>query len=319
MAAFMAEGSLTCGCAGKSTPLRPFTAALHAVYKPRMTPEVDLLASYWTLAVGAVPHTGPEYSSVDFRVRVEEAARAGFTGIGLWHADLEYSLQRYSLADMKKILTDNGIRHVELEFLTGWFKDGEEKAQSDVTKTLLFKAAAALGARAIKVGDFTNQKCPMPKLIERFAGLCREAQDYGTRIAFEMMPFSIISSLKDALTLAQGTDARNGGIFFDLWHMVKLNIPYDAVASFPAQYRIGMEINDGFSREHSIPDMVEETTGHRQLCGDGEFDIRTFVTKVRAAGWTGPWGIEVLNKKLRQEDIHTLAPKVYRTTIAQFT
>jgi len=283
-----------------------------------MNTQVDLLASYWTLAVGAVPHTGPEHSSVDFRVRVEEAAKAGFSGMGLWHADLEHTLKRYSLTDMKKILTDNGIRHVELEFLTGWFKDGEEKAQSDVTKKLLFEAAAGLGARAIKVGDFTNQTCPMPKLIERFAGLCREAEDYGTRVAFEMMPFSIISSLEDALTLSQGAAAHNGGIFFDLWHMVKLNIPYDKVAAFPARYRIGMEINDGFSREHSMPDMVEETTQYRQLCGEGEFDIKSFVAKIHAAGWTGPWGIEVLNKKLRQEDIHTLAPKVYRTTIAEF-
>jgi sugar phosphate isomerase/epimerase len=284
-----------------------------------MNTQVDLLASYWTLAVGAVPHTGPEYSSVDFHTRVEQAAKAGFTGMGLWHADLEYTQRRHSLAEMNRILKDNGIRHVELEFLTGWFNDGAEKAQSDVTKKLLFEAAAALGARAIKVGDFSNQKCPFPKLIDRFAGLCSEAEAYGTRVAFEMMPFSIISSLEDALALAKGTGARNGGIFFDLWHMVKLNIPYDKVANFPAKYRLGIEINDGFSRAHSMPDMVEETTGFRQLCGDGEFDIKSFVSKIIAAGWTGPWGIEVLNKKLRQEDIHTLAPKVYRTTIAQFT
>lgn len=283
-----------------------------------MNTQIDLLASYWTLAVGAVPHTGPEYSSVDFRVRVEQAAKAGFTGIGLWHADLEHTLLRYSLANMKKILTDNGIRHVELEFLTGWFNDGEQKAQSDVTWKLLLDAASGLGARSIKVGDFSNQKCPMPKLIERFARLCRDAEAHGTRVAFEMMPFSVISSLEDALALAKGADARNGGIFFDLWHMVKLNIPYDSVAAFPAKYRIGVEINDGFSREHSMPDMVEETTQHRQLCGEGEFDIKGFVSKIRAAGWAGPWGVEVLNKKLRQEDIHTLAPKVYRTSIAQF-
>jgi sugar phosphate isomerase/epimerase len=283
-----------------------------------MKNQVDLLASYWTLAVGAVPHTGPEYSAVDFRIRVEEAAKAGFTGIGLWHADIEHTLRSYTLQQMKHILADNGIRHVELEFLSGWFNDGAEKAQSDVTKKLLFEAAAALGARAVKVGDFQNQKCPFPKLIERFAGLCREAEGYGTRIAFEMMPFSIISSLESARALAEGTGARNGGIFIDLWHVVKLNIPYDAVAAFPAQYLLGMEINDGFSREHSMPDMVEETTGYRQLCGDGEFDIDGFVSKIRATGWTGPWGIEVLNKKLRQEDIHTLAPKVYRTTIAKF-
>src|SRR5262249_4275079 len=161
---------------------------------------------------------------------------AGFTGMGLWHADIEHSLKRYSLADMNKIFKDNGIRHVELEFLTGWFNDGEEKAQSDVTKKLLFDSGSAFGVAAIKVGCFSNQKCPWPKLIERFAGLCKEAENHGTRIAFEMMPFSIISSLEDALKLAQGADAKNGGIFFDLWHMVKLNIPYDKVAQFPAKY-----------------------------------------------------------------------------------
>ncbi len=79
-----------------------------------MTSKVDVLASYWTLAVGAEPHVGPEYSSVEFRERVEQAARAGFTGIGLWHADIEYTLQRRSLGEMKQILDDNGIRHVEL-------------------------------------------------------------------------------------------------------------------------------------------------------------------------------------------------------------
>ncbi len=268
--------------------------------------------------MGAVPHTGPEHSAVDFRIRVEQAAKAGFTGMGLWHADIEHTLRNYSLADMKRIFNDNGIRHIELEFLTGWFNDGEEKAKSDVTRKLLLSAAAALGARAVKVGDFSNAKCPMPKLIERFAQLCHEAEQYGTQIGFEMMPFSIISSLEDALALAKGADAPNGGIFFDLWHMVKLAIPYDAVAAFPAKYRTGMEINDGFSREHSMPDMVEETTQHRQLCGEGEFDIKRFVAKIRAVGWTGPWGIEILNKKLREEDIHTLAPKVYRTTLAQF-
>ena len=127
-----------------------------------MNTHIDLLASYWTLAVGAVPHTGPEYSSVDFRVRVEQAAKAGFTGMGIWHADLAYTLRRHTLGDMKKILNDNGIRHVELEFLTGWFNDGEEKLKSDVTKQLLFEAAATLGARAIKVGDFRTRSAPCP-------------------------------------------------------------------------------------------------------------------------------------------------------------
>ena len=72
--------------------------------------EVELIASYWTIAGGATPHTGPEYSAFDFRDRVEAAARAGFCGIGLWHADVEHILGKYSYQDMRNIIEDNGIR-----------------------------------------------------------------------------------------------------------------------------------------------------------------------------------------------------------------
>jgi len=265
--------------------------------------EVNLLASYWTLAVGAEPHGEHEWSSVGFRERVASAARAGFTGFGIWHADLEHTLERHSLKEMRQILDDHGIRYVELEFLTDWYVDGEAKQRSDVLKQKLFTAAEALGARSIKVGDFLRQPCPMGKLIERFAGLCAEAKNYGTRVAFEMMPFCVIDSIALCRELAEGAAASNGGIFFDLWHIVKL---------------VGIELNDGYSREHSMSDFVVETTQHRQLCGEGEFDVRGFVRALQAAGWAGPWGIEVLNKVLRGRPIDEVTRRAFDTTIAEF-
>jgi sugar phosphate isomerase/epimerase len=89
--------------------------------------EAELLASYWTIAGAAFPHTESEYSPFDFKDRVEAVAKAGFTGIGIWHADLERVLQKRSLKEMKRILDGNGITHVELEFLTDWFLEDERK------------------------------------------------------------------------------------------------------------------------------------------------------------------------------------------------
>jgi sugar phosphate isomerase/epimerase len=281
-----------------------------------MTGKTDLLAAYWTLAVGAEPHTDHEYSTVDFKDRVSAAARAGFTGMGFWHADLSHTLQKYSLKEMKQILDDHGIRHVELEFLTDWFvADEARKKQSDVTKQMLFSAAEALNARAIKVGDFVRTLCPMSRLTEAFATLCREAESCGARIAFEMMPFCIIDSIQSARALVEGAGAKNGGIYFDLWHIVKLGIPYEDVASFPKQYLCGVELNDGYLK--SMIDFVEETTQHRQLCGEGEFDIARFVSVMRDQ-WDGPWGIEVLNRELRRLPIETVVQKAFSTTAAQF-
>ena len=283
-----------------------------------MTAPPELLGSYWTLAVGAEPHTDHEYSTVGFAERVASAARAGFTGIGIWHADLEHTLQRHSLQQMRRILDDHGIRHVELEFLNDWFLEGEAKRRSDERKKLLFEAAAALRARSVKVGDFIRQPCPMPHLIEAFGTLCREAAPLGLTIGYEMMPFCVIDSLESARALVEGAAAANGGIFFDLWHLAKIGVSYEELARFPARYCAGVELNDGRSKAHSMPDPHIETTQHRELCGEGEFDIRGFIAAMQRLGWRGPWGIEVLNASLRWRPIDEVTERAFRTTRAQF-
>jgi len=280
-----------------------------------MKPDVELLASYWTISAG-LPHTDQEYSPFDFKDRVESAAKAGFKGFGLWHADLDHILQRRTLPEMKRIFDDNGIKHVELEFLTDWFLDGDRKHNSDIQKKKLLTAAEVLGARHVKVGDFYREKTPMPRLIEAFAGLCREAAEHGTRVGFELMPFAMIDTLKDSLTMIEGAGAKNGGIVLDLWHIVKLRIPYAEVNSIPLQYLVSVELNDGtFEAPWSLH---EDTVNHRRLCGEGEFDVKGFVDCARKAGYQGPWGIEVLSEELRKRPLHELTTKSFNTTMAQF-
>jgi sugar phosphate isomerase/epimerase len=282
-----------------------------------MARNIDLLASYWTMATGGVPHTDHEYSSASFQQRVAAAARAGFTGFGLWHADLEHTLKTLSLRDMRRIFDDYGIRQIELEFINDWwFRDGERKTACDARKRLLFQAAETLGARHIKVGDFFNTPCPMPQLIESFAALCNEAQGHGTRILFELMPFAQINTLAGAVELVREADAPNGGIYFDLWHVVKIGIPYAEFARIPARFLGGVELNDG---TFSAPwPMHEDTINHRRFCGEGEFDVRGFVKALQDAGYEGLWGIEVLNQDARTWPAEKLAEHAATTTRAQF-
>lgn len=280
---------------------------------------VELIASYWTLAGGALPHTDREYSPFAFPDRVAAAARAGFKGIGLWHADLEHVQKTYTLAQMKRILDDHGIRHVEIEFLADWFlPPGERRAASDTRREFLFRACEGLGARHLKVGDFFKTECPMPRLIDEFGNLCRAAAARGIRIGYELMPFSVIESLAAARSLVEGAAQKNGGVIFDLWHVVKLGIPYDEVMSFPGQYFVGLEINDGYLKTPPGMDLVTETTAHRKLCGQGEFDIKSFIAKLPSSAYRGPVGIEVLSQELRSWPLEKLATTAFETTRAQF-
>jgi sugar phosphate isomerase/epimerase len=277
---------------------------------------VELLASYWTIAGAVHPHSENEYSPFDFKDRVVAAAKAGFKGIGLKEADLAHILERRSLREMKHILDDNGIKHVELEFLTNWFLTGEKKKQSDRTKQMLLTAAEALVARHIKVGDFDMQTVPMPRLIESFAALCAEAANYGTKILFELIVDAMIRTLPETLEMVEGADVKNGGIMLDLWHIVKLGIPYEEVARIPARYLLGVELDDG-TRECPWS-LHEDTVNHRKFCGEGEFDVKGFVSCLLKAGYAGPWGIEILSQDLRTKTLEEAATRAYDTTIAQF-
>lgn len=281
-----------------------------------MKNKVELLASYWTISCG-FPHTDKEYSPFDFRDRVESAARAGFTGLGIWHADLAHVLRARPLTEMKQILDDNGIEYLELEFLTDWFLDGERKRQSDICKKMLLDAAEVLRAHHVKVGDFYQETVPMPRLIEAFAKLCAEAAERGTRVGFELMPFAMIQTLEDSLRLVEGAGASNGGICLDTWHIVKLKIPYDELRRIPSQYITSVELNDGtFDCSWSLQ---EDTVNHRRLCGEGEFDVKGFIAAMQDAGYRGAWGIEVLSEELRKWPLERLTTAAFETTMAQFS
>ena len=277
---------------------------------------VELLASYWTIAGAVHPHSEQEFSPFEFADRVVAASKAGFRGIGLKEVDLEHILERRSLKDIRHIFEDNGIVHVELEFLTDWFLDGERKKKSDKTKHMLLEAAEALGARHIKVGDFDMTTTPMPRLIESFAALCNDAANYGTKILFELIVDAMIRTLPETLEMVTGADAKNGGIMLDLWHIVKLRIPYEEVARIPSRFLLGVELNDGTLE---CPwGLHEDTINHRKFCGEGEFDVKGFVNCLLKAGYDGPWGIEVLSQELRKKSLQEAATQAFDTTIAQF-
>jgi sugar phosphate isomerase/epimerase len=277
-----------------------------------MQNHVELMSLYWTTA-GIFPGVA-EISRFDFQARVEAAARVGFQGIGIWHTDLEHTLQQRSLAEMKRILDDNGIRYVELEFLTDWFLDGARKAESDSRKRRLLDASAALGAKHVKVGDFYNSVVPMPRIVEAFAALCKEAAGYGATIGFEFMASAMIDNLHDALAMVDAAGARNGGLVLDIVHVITCGSTYEEVSRIPLQYIVNVELNDG-----ALPGSpLYDPTRARRFCGEGDFDVKGFVKVLRDMGYTGPWAVEVFSQELVGLPLAELNRRAYQTTMAQF-
>jgi sugar phosphate isomerase/epimerase len=244
----------------------------------------------------------------------------GFAGIGIWHADLEHVLERYTLREIKQMLDDHGLRHLELEFLMDWFVDeGDDRRKaSDRSRRLLFDAAAALDAHHVKVGNIPGTPCPLPQLTERFAELCADAaEQHDALIAYEFMPFDVnVHSVEAAVEVVGGAGAANGGIAVDTWHLAKLGIAPDDLREIPSNLLGWVELSDG--QYENLPDPIDEVVNHRRLPGEGEFPIPACVEVCREIGYQGPWGVEVLSEELRNLPIEQIFDRAYETTAAQF-
>jgi sugar phosphate isomerase/epimerase len=279
----------------------------------------DLLGLYWTISGPVEVHVGREWSLFDLADRCEHASRAGFKGIGLWHADLEKVLETRSLGDVKQLLDDNGLEYLELEFLMDWFLDpGDQRRQaSDAVREQLFHAAAALDAHHVKVGNIPGTPCELSQLTERYGELCADAAEkHDARVVYEFMPFDVnVHDLDSALAVAEGVDAPNGGLAIDTWHMAKLGIEPEELRRIQSRHLGWVELSDG--RYENMPDLIDETVNHRRLPGDGEFPIRDYVAACREVGYDGPWGVEVLSEELRTLPIDQIFDRAYETSMSQ--
>jgi sugar phosphate isomerase/epimerase len=182
-----------------------------------------------------------------------------------------------------------------------------------MTKRRLLEASAALGASHVKVGDFYGGAWPLQRAVDAFGELCRDAAGYGATIGFEFMKGNYLGTLAEALELVAKTNAPNGGLIIDIVQQVGLGIPLADIRRIPAAFLVGVELNDGL-----LPGAPGFDAAARRFCGEGEFDVRGFIAAVQAAGYRGPWSVEVFNRAYARLPLDELNRRAYATTMAMF-
>ncbi|WP_338524338.1 TIM barrel protein [Pseudomonas batumici] len=278
---------------------------------------IELLAAYWTLAGDTYPGAPSEISPFSLQARAEAAAKAGWRGMGFVHADLVHNVAKLGIPTVRNILQDNGIKHVEVEFLTDWHLDGAPRAASDKVRDELLEVAGELGARSLKVagGLFEDGPPDVPRMRETFAILCDRAQPFGVNVVIEFLPFSSVNTIDRAIAVAQ--DVRpNGGLLVDTWHVARGGMSFDEIAKLPLELIKSIELDDA---NHAIVEsLFNDSTHHRKCCGEGELDVPAFIQQVVNVGYRGPWGVELISAELRKLPLEVAARKAFDTTIAQF-
>ena len=258
----------------------------------------SLLATCWSSAGNAASDRADLRSTLPLRERVEAASAAGFRGFGLLSADLPAAEEAYGLNGIRAVLDDNGIVDLELEGIPYWWDDGPRRAGSDRIRYSVLTAAEALGARHIKVNpDGDDAPWALDHWAAEFAELAAQADGVGARLGIEFFPWSNIKNLDAGLRLVEAAGHDAAGVVIDVWHVERAHTPVADLASVPLHRIVGVELND--ADPEVVGTLYEDTVHRRRYCGEGSFDLPGIVAALRAAGWTGPWGVEILSEEHR--------------------
>jgi sugar phosphate isomerase/epimerase len=218
---------------------------------------------------------------------------------------------------VRNILQDNGIKHLEVEFLTDWHLDGERRAASDKMRDELLEIAGELGARSLKVagGLFEDGPPDVPRMRETFALLCDRAQPFGVNVVIEFLPFSSVCTIDRAIAVTENVRP-NGGLLVDTWHVARGGMSFDEIAKIPLELIKSIELDDA---NHAIVEtLFNDSTHYRKLCGEGVLDVPAFIQQVVNVGYRGPWGVELISAELRKLPLEVAAKRAFDTTLAQF-
>ena len=283
----------------------------------------ELLATCWTHAGDAVPVRGHHLSPLDLRARAEAAAAAGFAGIGFTIDDLEAARATYSLSDVKRICDDLGLVHLEVELLESWWTTGPRRQASDQSRQLLLHAAEVLGARQIKIGPDVEAVdgvvAPLADIAhwaEELHLLADQADEVGTRVALEPLPFSNIADFRLAADLVVTADHPAAGLVVDIWHLERGPSSLADLAEVPGEKVFVVELNDAPGPQSA--DLFHDTIHHRVLCGSGTFDVGGFIRTLQGIGFAGPWGVEIISDTHRGRPLQDALVDAHRTTMALF-
>jgi sugar phosphate isomerase/epimerase len=277
-----------------------------------MTQDVALMATCWTTAGSAVP-LGNDHSEFRLLDRITAAAEAGYTGFGLMLEDLQVAGEADGWSQVRDQLRTSGIEHVEIEMLTNWFRTGPARRKSNEDRACLLRAARFFRPRHVKVGGtLVGEPLDVALVGDAFASVCDDFAEAGCAVAFEITPFSNVNTIEKGVAIVDRASRPNAGLMLDLWHVARSSSGIDEIAALPGRYVVAVELDDG-PAEPLGDDLLHETLHNRNLAGEGEMDVEGFVAAVRATGFTGPWGVEIISDEHRARSLKDQAEESYRT------
>ncbi|OMI89164.1 sugar phosphate isomerase [Streptomyces sp. M1013] len=230
----------------------------------------------------------------------------GIGNVGLWREPV----QSYGVEAAAKLVRDAGLTVTTLcrgGFLTA--VDPGERARALADNRRAVDEAATLGTDTLVLvsgglpdGD-KDLRAARERIADALAELGPYAERHGVRLAIEPLhPMfasdrCVVSTLAQALDLAERFPARQVGVTVDTYHIWWDDRAPEQIARAGAGGRIHT-----FQLADWTTPLPEGVLNGRGQIGDGAIDMREWKGYVEAAGYTGPIEVELFNEGLWARD-----------------
>ena len=93
-------------------------------------------------------------------------------------------------------------------------------------------------------------------------------------------------------------------------------VNFDKMKAFPKELLSWVEIDDADAQQ--VGTLWEDTLFHRKLCGEGALDVPAFIKAIKAIGYAGAYGVEIISETHRRLPLAVAAQRSFDTAIKQF-
>lgn len=261
-----------------------------------------------------------QYSSAGagYRRSLEGWAKAGIRHVEPVAPLLDDFLKTDTLANAKRVLTDNGLTIVSgaVSVMNLWEPNPafEEKLAAFRHRCEQF---ATLGAPIVYSPCVTAAKFApgdYAKSIDNIRRVAEVAREFGLKVGAEFVRNStFLASLPTALRLHRDAAHPNFGVIFDCYHFWSGPSHFEDMDSIRPDEILHAHLNDTPAMPRELLDMQS-----RVVPGDGVAPLAKILRKLVDRGYTGPITVELFLPEFQQADPFTLARRIKAQSEAIF-
>jgi 4-hydroxyphenylpyruvate dioxygenase len=247
--------------------------------------------------------------------KIEAIAAAGFTGIEIFEQDF--------IADTRSPkAVGQRIRDAGLEvMLFQPFRDFEglpaalrKKAFERAKRK--FDVMQELGCDLILICSSVHPEAlgGIDRMADDLAELGECASTYGIRLGYEALAWGrYVNDHRDAWEIVRRADQNNVGLILDSFHTLSRKIAPETIRKIPGDRIFFVQLADAPAIDM---DLLYWSRHFRNMPGEGDLPVTSFMQAVMATGYNGPVSLEIFNDQFRGGSPRTIAQDGHRSLIA---